>query len=188
MHEIDLAARFGLSKSPIRDALIRLEGDRLVTVTPRKGYRVAPLSVTDAEELFQFRSMVEEAAVRLASSFGSPENLATLDRFRDLKGWGGNGDFVAYNREFHVAVANLCPNRRIAAAAKDLIEQFDRLVITSVSAIDNRDINLLVDEHGAIIDAIQARRGRRAARLLNEHIGHARKRVIKSLSQAAILP
>ena len=188
LHEIDLAARFGLSKSPIRDALIRLEGDRLVTVAPRKGYRVAPVSLTDAEELFQFRTMVEEAAIRLASSSGTSENLATLDRFRDLKGWGGKGGFVAYNREFHVALANLCPNRRIAAAAQDLIEQFDRLVITSVSVIDNRNIDLLVDEHVAIIEAIQARKGRRAARLLSEHIGRARKRVIKSLSQAAILP
>ena len=188
LHEIDLAARFGLSKSPIRDALIRLEGDRLVMVAPRKGYRVAPVSLTDAEELFQFRSTIEEAAIRLALSSRTPQNLSTLDRFRDLKTWGGKGGFVIYNREFHIALAKLCPNRRIAAAAQDLIEQFDRLVITSVSVIDNRNIDLLVDEHVAIIDAIQARNGRRVARLLSEHIGRARKRVIKSLSQAAILP
>ena len=188
LHEIDLAARFGLSKSPIRDALIRLEGDRLVMVAPRKGYRVAPVSLTDAEELFQFRSMIEEAAIRLALSSRTPQNLSTLDRFRDLKAWGGKGGFVIYNREFHIALAKLCPNRRIGAVAQDLIEQFDRLVITSVSVIDNRNIDLLVDEHVAIIDAIQARNGRRVARLLSEHIGRARKRVIKSLSQAAILP
>jgi DNA-binding GntR family transcriptional regulator len=188
LHEIDLAARFGLSKSPIRDALIRLEGDRLVKVAPRKGYRVAPVSLTDAEELFQFRSMIEEAAIRLALSSRTPQNLSTLDRFRDLKAWGGKGGFVIYNREFHIALAKLCPNRRIVAAAQDLIEQFDRLVITSVSVIDNRNIDLLVDEHVAIIDAIQAHNGRRVARLLSEHIGRARKRVIKSLSQAAILP
>ena len=188
LHEIDLAERFGLSKSPIRDALIRLEGDRLVTVTPRKGYRVAPVSLADAEELFQFRSMVEEAAVRLASTYCSPRELDQLELFRDLKAWGGKGGFVAYNRAFHVALANLSPNRRIAAAAQDLIEQFDRLVIISVSKIDNRNIDGLVKEHGAIIEAMQARQGRRAARLLGEHIARARKRVIKSLSQAAIMP
>ena len=188
LHEIDLAGRFGLSKSPIRDALIQLEGDRLVTVTPRKGYRVAPVSLTDAEELFQFRSMVEEEAVRLVSSSCTPQQLAKLDFFRDLKAWGGKGGFVAYNRAFHVAIANLCPNRRIAAAAQDLIEQFDRLVIISVSKIDNRNIDELVKEHGAIIEAMQARQGRRAARLLGEHVGRARKRVIKSLSLAAIVP
>ena len=85
-------------------------------------------------------------------------------------------------------MANLSPNRRIAAAAQDLIEQFDRLVIISVSKIDNRNIDGLVKEHGAIIEAMQARQGRRAARLLGEHIARARKRVIKSLSQAAIVP
>jgi DNA-binding GntR family transcriptional regulator len=188
LHEIDLAERFGVSKSPIRDALIRLEGERLITVTPRKGYRVAPVSLTDADELFQFRSMVEEAAVRLASSSCSSQQLAQLEVFRDLKAWGGKAGFVAYNRAFHIALANLCSNRRIALAAQDLIEQFDRLVIISISKIDNRDIDGLVKEHGAIIDAMQAAQGRSAARMLGEHIASARKRVIKSLSQAAVVP
>jgi GntR family transcriptional regulator, rspAB operon transcriptional repressor len=188
LHEIDLAERFGLSKSPIRDALIRLAGDRLVTVTPRKGYRVAPVSLTDADELFQFRSMVEEAAVRFAASSCSPQQLRQLDVFRDLRAWGGKIGFVSYNRAFHIALANLCSNRRIAAAAQDLIEQFDRLVIISVTKIDNRDIGGLVEEHGAIIDAMQGGQGRRAARILGEHISRARKRVIKSLSQAAVVP
>lgn len=186
LHEVDLAARFGVSKSPIRDALIRLEVDRLITVTPRKSYRVAPVSLADAEELFQFRSMMEEAAVRLTSSAADQKHLASLDRFRRLKDWRGTGGFVAYNREFHVALAKLCPNRRIGAATQDLVEQFDRLVILSVSVIDNRDMDKLVAEHVAIIDAVQACNGRRSARLLSEHIGKARKRVITSLSQVAI--
>ena len=185
LHEVDLATRFGVSKSPIRDALIRLEVDRLITVTPRKGYRVALVSLADAKELFEFRSMMEEAAVRLASSAADKEDLASLDRFRRLDDWGSSG-FVAYNREFHVALAKLCPNRRIGAATQDLVEQFDRIVIVSVSVIDNRDVDTLVAEHVAIIDAVQACNGRRAARLLSEHIGRARKRVIMSLSRAAI--
>jgi DNA-binding GntR family transcriptional regulator len=188
LHEIGLAERFGLSKSPIRDALIRLEGDRLVTVTPRKGYRVAPVSLTDADELFQFRSMVEEAAVQLAASSCSPQQLRQLNVFRNLRAWGGKTGFVAYNRTFHITLANLCSNRRIAAAAQDLIEQFDRLVIISVTKIGDSDIGGLVEEHGAIIDAMQEGQGRRAARILGEHIARARKRVIKSLSQAAVVP
>jgi DNA-binding GntR family transcriptional regulator len=185
LHEVDLAARFGLSKSPIRDALIRLEGDRLVTVTPRKGYRVAPVSLADAQELFEFRSMVEEAAVRLASSTCSTHELSELDKYRELK---SSANFVAYNRSFHLALANLCSNKRVAAAAQDLVEQFDRLVIISVSKFDDRNVDLLVEEHGEIIDAMQAREGRRAARLLADHIAQARKRVLKSLSESAIVP
>jgi GntR family transcriptional regulator, rspAB operon transcriptional repressor len=185
LHEIELAARFGLSKSPIRDALIRLEGDRLVTVTPRKGYRVAPVSLADAEELFQFRSTLEEAVVRIASPVCSAKDLSKLDRFRELK---SSSDFVAYNRSFHLALANLCPNRRIAASSQDLVEQFDRLVIISVAKFDDRNVEALVEEHCKIIDAMQARDGRRAARILSEHIARAQKRVLKSLSLAAIVP
>jgi DNA-binding GntR family transcriptional regulator len=62
------------------------------------------------------------------------------------------------------------------------------LVIISVTKIDNRDIGGLVEEHGAIIDAMQGGQGRRAARILGEHIARARKLVIKSLSQAAVVP
>jgi DNA-binding GntR family transcriptional regulator len=94
-----------------------------------------------------------------------------LDAFRDLKTGGGEYDFIAYNRAFYITLTKPSPNRRIAAAAQDLIEQFDQLVIIS--------------EHQTIIDALQAREGRRAARPIGKHIVRVRKRVIKSLSQSA---
>lgn len=187
LHESDLAKRFQMSKSPIRDALMRLEAEQLVIVMPRKGYRVAPVSISDAAELFEFRALMEETAARLTTSSAKDAELADLDRYRSLRSWGGGDDFVAYNRAFHLALAQLCPNRRISKTSQDLIEQFDRLVLISVSVADGRWADVLIAEHNAILDHVQAREASKAGQLIRRHIERARRRVMGSLSQSAIV-
>jgi GntR family transcriptional regulator, rspAB operon transcriptional repressor len=182
-----LADIFEVSKSPIRDALSRLHAEKLVTVEPRKGYRVASVSLHDARELFEFRALLEQHCALSAAAEADDAALAALDHFRDLSAWGEDG-FVAYNRAFHFAVLDLAPNRRIVETAIDLIEQFDRLVQLSVTVFDNRNFQTLLSEHQAIIDALQARDGRRAGKLLNQHVARAEKRVMKALSSVSILP
>lgn len=187
LHEAELAERFAISKSPIRDALMRLEAERLVLVAPRKGYRVAPISVSDARDLFGLRMVLEQAAAPDVAANASEADLKALDRFRSLAAWGSD-DFVTYNREFHCAVVELCSNRRIAETGRSVIEQFDRLVVMSISTLAERNTEGLIAEHAAIIDALQARDGRLAARLLQKHIEFGVKRVLKALEQAAVIP
>jgi DNA-binding GntR family transcriptional regulator len=186
LHENDLADRFGVSKSPIRDALIRLEADGLVTVQSRKGYRVAPVSVSDAGDLYELRSTLEAAVVSIVAESASTKDLAELDRYRDPEPWREKGGFIAYNREFHCSVALLCRNRRLSAAALDLIEQFDRLTVISVAVVGSYSDDRPLAEHNAIIDELQAREPRKAARLLTRHLERGRRRVTNALSQAAI--
>lgn len=176
-----------MSKSPIRDALMRLEAERLVIVMPRKGYRVAPVSISDAIELFEFRALMEETAARLTTSSASDADLAALDRYRSLQAWSDGNNFVAYNRAFHLALAQLCPNRRISKTTQELIEQFDRLVLISVSVAEGRRTDVLIAEHNAILDRMQARDAPKAGQLIRRHIERARRRVIGSLSQIAIV-
>ncbi len=180
-----LAERFGVSKSPIRDALSRLAAERLVIVEPRKGYRVAPVSIADAAELFAFRALLEPFCAQSAAENASDAALAALDRFRSYGAWG---DFVTYNREFHLTLLGLCPNKRIRDVAKELAAQFDRLVITGLSDMADRNHDALVAEHAAIIDAVQDRDGRTAGKLIAKHIERAEKRVMKALSAAPVVP
>jgi DNA-binding GntR family transcriptional regulator len=187
LHEPELAERFAISKSPVRDALLRLEAERLVVVRPRKGYRVAPVSLSDARDLFEFRALIEQACVMNAAESASESALEALDRFRSLSAAGAPSRFIVYNRGFHLAIAKLCDNRRIAHTGASLIEQFDRLVIVSVKKLAKADVVALISEHCQIIDALQARAGKRAARLISAHIGRARRRVLSALSQAAIV-
>jgi GntR family transcriptional regulator, rspAB operon transcriptional repressor len=184
LHEPELAERFSISKSPIRDALLRLEAERLVVVWPRKGYQVAPVSQSDARDLFEFRALIERVCVMNAAEGASNSALAALDTFRSLD---EPARFIDYNRTFHLALAKLCDNRRIAQTGVELIEQFDRLVIASVRKLPEEEVQVLIAEHGQIIDALQARAGKQAGRLLSTHIGRARRRVLSALSQAAIV-
>jgi DNA-binding GntR family transcriptional regulator len=187
LHEPELAERFAISKSPIRDALLRLEAERLVVILPRKGYKVAPVSLSDARDLFEFRALIEQACVMNAAESASESSLEALDRFRSLGAAGEPSQFIVYNRGFHLAIAKLCDNRRIAQTGAGLIEQFDRLVIASVKQLAKEEVAALIAEHCQIIDALQARAGKRAARLISAHIGRARRRVLSALSQVAIV-
>jgi DNA-binding GntR family transcriptional regulator len=67
LREQDLAAQYAVSRSPVRDALLRLEGERLVTVLPRQGYRVNPVSVADARDIFGLRLVIEPACAAAAA-------------------------------------------------------------------------------------------------------------------------
>ena len=188
IHKGELAARFAVSKSPVRDALMRLEADRLVIVQPRKGYRVAPISLSDAADIFDLRLLMETATAQHAAASGEAADLAALDRFRTLDAWGGESGFVGYNRDFHVAIALMCPNGRIRAAARDVIEQLDRLVVLDLATSKATESRSMLAEHNAIIDALQARESRKAARLVAQHIERGKRRILASLASMAIVP
>lgn len=185
--EAELAERFAVSKSPVRDALSRLVHEGLVTVVPRQGYRVAPISVKDARDMFEYRAILEGNAARIAAESASDEALRTLDRFRTFDLAAFPEGFIPYNRQFHHAVAALCGNARLAQAAASQIDQMDRVITVSVDAVRNRDTAKLAGEHAEIIDALQRRDARRASTLLARHVLDARKRVCDALARAAVV-
>jgi GntR family transcriptional regulator, rspAB operon transcriptional repressor len=188
LRENDLADRFSVSKSPVRDALLRLESDRLVVVLPRRGYRVMPISIADARELLEFRIVIETSCARAAAQHATKEQLAELDRFRDFGAGLGEDEFVEYNHDFHRAVTRLSGNRRMADISRGLVEEYERLVRVSMSMVPARDWRGLVAEHCAIIDALQARDGRRAAKLVAGHVERAQKRVFAALAATEVVP
>jgi len=179
-----LAARYAVSRAPVREALLRLEKERLVTVSPRQGYRINRISLSDAADLFEMRSVLEPACASAAASRADSDILRGLDAFRRLP---KRRDFIEYNRAFHAAIAHAGGNQRMAETVCQLIEQSERLVRVRIDSIKGRDTSELVAEHVAIIDAIQERDARRAARIVREHVQRAGKRILASLSQSAIV-
>src|SRR5438132_12884224 len=104
MREQDLAERYAVSRQPVREALLRLEREHLVTVQPRQGYRVNPISLSDARDLLRFRRALEPACVSEAIETAPQDVLNALDTFRHFA--GDHEDFIAYNRAFHSALAH----------------------------------------------------------------------------------
>src|SRR5947207_9640471 len=168
MREQDLAERYAVSRQPVREALLRLEREHLVTVQPRQGYRVNPISLADARDLLRFRLALEPACVAEAIEHAGQDVLQALDRFRKFA--GTHEDFIAYNRGFHCALAHASGNRRMAMAACDLIEQADRLVRVSIANLRGHDPAQLVAEHVDLIEAMQRRDARAASRIIRGHI------------------
>jgi DNA-binding GntR family transcriptional regulator len=184
LREQDLAGRFEVSRAPVRDALLRLEQDRLITVHPRQGYSVNRVSITDARDLFEFRMVIEPACASAAAENANSDILHALDRFRHFD---TGDDFIQYNRAFHAAVAQACGNRRMAATACDLIDQAERLVRVSLANVKGRDPAQLVAEHVAAIDAIQRRDVRSTARIVRDHVARAQRRILSALARSAII-
>jgi len=185
LREQELAALYSVSKQPVREALLRLEQERLVTVLPRQGYRVNPVSLSDARDIFRFREVLEPACAFDGAQHGGDEALGALSAFRTFD--PERSEFIKYNRLFHVAVAMCSPHRRMRDEVVELVSQADRLVLVSVGATQERDATRLVSEHVAIIEAMQRRDGRLAARLLRAHIASANKRVVSTLSRHAVV-
>ena len=185
MREQELAERYTVSRQPVREALLRLAREHLVTVNPRQGYRVNPISLGDARDLLRFRLAIEPACVAEAIEHAPQDVLSALDAFRTFA--GSREDFIAYNRNFHAALAHASGNRRMAAAACDLIEQADRLVRVSLANVKGHDPTQLVAEHGDVIDAMQRRDRRGAVRLIRAHIQKTEKRVLPALARNAVI-
>jgi DNA-binding GntR family transcriptional regulator len=185
MREQDLAERYAVSRQPVREALLRLEREHLVTVQPRQGYRVNPISLADARDLLRFRLAMEPACVAEAIEHADQETLQALDEFRRFA--GSHDDFIAYNRGFHCALAEASGNRRMAAATRDLIEQADRLVRVSIANLRGHDPAQLVGEHADLIDAMQRRDARGASRIIRAHIQKTEKRVLPALARNAVI-
>src|SRR6202012_3421261 len=185
MRELELAERYAVSRQPVREALLRLEREHLVTVQPRQGYRVNPISLSDARDLLRFRLALEPACVAEAIENAPDSVLRALDEFRLFA--GDHEKFITYNRAFHSALAHASGNRRMAAALGDLIGQADRLVRVSVANLRGHDPAHLVAEHVALIDAMQRRDSRTAARITKGHITETEKRVLPALKRHPVI-
>ena len=185
MREQDLAERYSVSRQPVRDALLRLQREHLVTVQPRQGYRVNPISLSDARDLLRFRLVLEPACVAEAIESASDAVLEALDEFRLFS--GDHEAFITYNRGFHTALAYASGNRRMAASLCDLIGQADRLVRVSLANVKGHDPARLVAEHVALIEAMQRRDSRTANRIIKAHVAETVKRVLPALKRNAVI-
>jgi GntR family transcriptional regulator, rspAB operon transcriptional repressor len=185
LREQILAERYRVSRSPIRDSLLRLEQENLVTVLPRQGYRVNPISMPDVEDIFDLRLLIEPACVAAAARADDTVQR-TLDHFRGFADVERTeSEFFEYNRSFHRAIIGLSANARMAAIGLELDEQFQRLMLISLRALSNENIRTASAEHEAIIDAIQAHDADRAAPLSYGHTARAQGRILTAVQVVA---
>ncbi len=171
--ESDLADRFGVSRTPVREALQRLETQSMLTRDGRS-LIVASLDHNQLSELYAVRGELEGLAARLAARHATEEEMHVLrSMVRDDRALVG-GDPRALsraNKRFHRLI-HLASHNRFLVQQLDLVHRSMALMATTSFAAEGRDMKAM-DEHEAIVAAIEARDGEAAARALKTHISHA---------------
>ena len=187
--EQELAERLGVSKSPVREALLRLQEQNLVDVQPRSGYRVRPISISEAGEMYEMRFLYERACVMRAITHASDAAIASLKSHLLMKARLPIPGWIAANSRFHSALAEICGNGRLADAATKLNDQFDRFTFVSVTKLEQPpDFTRFNNDHLALVQAMQKRDKRRATAIVKNHIDASRDRTLQALAHPAIIP
>ncbi len=172
LREAELAARFGVSKTPLREAFVRLEKDGFVQIAPYRSAVVTGYSQQDLREIYEVRELLEGLCAREAAVSIATEDLATLNRIvRDSTVAFEAGDtdrLTALLDEFDVLLYAQSRNSRITAMLENIRDHVTRIGRLTV-AIPGR-MGTSVREHQAIYEAIVQRDGPRAETLMRQHI------------------
>jgi DNA-binding GntR family transcriptional regulator len=181
--EQELSRRFKVSRTPVREALAKLERDHLVRVVPKKGAFVRIASHDDIRELYQIREALEALTVRLAAPRIDREALAGFEaRFRELERRATPPRYTEIRplgEEFHAFLVKQAGNAKLAAFL-DQIRGELRSVWT-MSILAPRRVQGLIREHLALIGALGRGDARRAERLMTAHVRRVRDTIFRLL-------
>ncbi len=182
--EIQLAEEMGVSRTPVREAIRKLELEGLVVMIPRKGAYVAGMSIKDIVDVFEIRGALEGLAAELASERVTDEELESMERYLvKISEEIESGDLpkvVETDTDFHTLIYKASRNARLSQIISNLREQIQRFRTTSLSFPGRMKIAL--EEHRKIVEAIASRDGELARRLAQEHIENA-ENVMMSMIQ-----
>ncbi|RVA17703.1 GntR family transcriptional regulator [Mesorhizobium sp. M7D.F.Ca.US.004.03.1.1] len=182
--ETDIADKMSMSKTPVREALARLQTEGFVRAYPRRGYQINPLTISDMNELFDARSVVEGGTVGLAVDRITDQQLDELERLADAsydKRTLSNLDlFIGANREFHMAIAGSTGNQRLIEVAK---RQFDELERYFYVGAQSRDINTQTHaDHHRIVTILRQRDPVAARKIIVDHNEETRRGLIEIIA------
>jgi DNA-binding GntR family transcriptional regulator len=183
--EKDLARQYSSSRTPVREAALRLQQDHLLKIIPNRGYFITKISVQDLTDLYDYRAAVECACADLAARKGmNPvllerlEELANTEyRISDRKSYE---NFIWKDTEFHLNIARLARNHLLLQAVEAARCQMERIMYAAI------DIGyygeLPGNEHRGILDAIKKRDSQAARQLMYDHIFGSRHKVLQLAS------
>ena len=170
--EAALCHAWGVSRTPLREALKVLAAEGLVELVPRRGCRVAALSEDDARELFPVMALLEGRCAFEAAQKADDDDLRELRRLHELlERHAADGQHEAYyrvNHLFHTKVQALAGNRWLDRATNDL-RRFMRL-LRGRQLLQPGRLARSLDEHRALMDAFEHRDAERAERLMHDHL------------------
>ncbi len=187
--EPEIADMLQMSRTPVREALIRLESDGLIELVPRRGVRVLPVSPGDMKDIYQLLTLLEpEAAAEVAQRGVSADEMASLEQCctamqaaleqDDLEGWAEADD------QFHRELLAMSSNRRMVEYLNILFDQAHRARMITVRLRDRPVAS--TKDHRDILDAIVAGDADKARQVFREHRERASRELLKLLETSRL--
>ena len=174
--EESLGEIFGVSRTKVRQALIRLAQDKLVTLFPARGAFVARPTAREARDLFDARRLIERVVIERFAAQASRAQLSQLREHlaRERAAISG-GNTALRNRllgEFHVRIAEMVGNAVLAELLRELVSRSSLVTLLFQSS---RSASCSSDEHAAMVEAARGRDAAAAVRLMEEHLSHVER-------------
>ena len=181
--ENELSERLGVSRTPVREALLRLQQEGWVEVLFRNGWRVLPFDFDQFEQLYDLRMVLETAAVQRLCADDGQVDSALLERIAAI--WlvpvaARSSDVkqvAQWDEEFHCSLVAAAGNAEITRVHRDVTERIR--IIRRLDFTQQARIAATYEEHGKILRAIQRKRADQAALLLRAHIQTSQTEVRK---------
>jgi DNA-binding GntR family transcriptional regulator len=177
-----LARRYRGSRTPVREAAVRLQQENLIRIVPNRGYFVSSMTIGWLNEIYEFRAAIEGACAELAARKGNdPELLDELSELAEL-GYQTNDsasyeNFIKADTVFHMGIARLTRNQMLVRAVADMRCHMERVMYAAI------DIGYYgeapVQEHEEIVKAIKRHEAETARKLMTEHILQSRGKVLR---------
>jgi DNA-binding GntR family transcriptional regulator len=173
-----LGARFGVSATPVREAMLDLVRENLVMTVPNKGFRVTTIEESDLDEITELRMLIEPPLTARVTPSIPAEDMPRLREMAEAIVQGAlAGDLVAYteaDRAFHLRLLEYAGNRRVTALIADLRAHTRLYGLASLH--ESGELEVSAREHHAILDAIAAGDAQEVRDLMSAHISQTRGR------------
>jgi DNA-binding GntR family transcriptional regulator len=171
INQEQLAAELGVSTTPLREALRRLESEGLVTLSAHREATVSPLDPDGLLGIYEIREDLDALAASLAAERHDEDDATEIHRAVERLGSGSQRNQLALNRSFHASIYRACGNPMLIEILDGLWDQSDRYRrAVGFMATDET----IVAEHRAIADAVLAGQAKKSADLMRRHIRRTR--------------
>jgi DNA-binding GntR family transcriptional regulator len=176
LKEEELARSLGISRTPVREALVMLQAEGLIDASPNRGAAVRSHSAEELDDLYQLRALLEAHAARRAAARASDELISDLwtscERFADLVAKGEVSDLVQENLTFHNLILEAAGSARLESIVRMVTDL--PLVYRSYIWYSPEQRKISLHYHQQITHALESRDGERAELLMKEHVYEAR--------------
>jgi DNA-binding GntR family transcriptional regulator len=171
LEEEQVSLAVGVSRTPVREAFQQLQAERLIDLLPRRGAMVRPVTATELLEVYETRLMMESHAVRRISHARRPAPPALRPILAAMRHLPETSVFehVQLNTEFHQAMVAGAGNSVLDGLYASLTTRQERVAVTSVS-IDPGRFQIILAEHAALIEALDAHDAAAAIAILTDHL------------------